>query len=126
MSQTYNEALPIDRDKARSILGATDVTTAEAALISDEHIDAVLLWQGTLDGAVAFLASELAARYAQMPTSVSDSGTSVSWASRLTLWLSLVSRGGGTGVGGGLSFVTASYADAVSVDEFSRPLEFQP
>lgn len=123
MSATYDDTLPTDKDKARSILGVTTVTSEATALVTDEHIDAVLTWQGSIDGAVSFLASELAARFAQLPSDVSlPSGLRVAWRERIATWLALAGRASTGGVSGtqGLSFVPASYGEAAAVDEFAR------
>lgn len=128
MTASYDDTLPTDKDKARSILGATDDTSATTALVTDEHIEAVLTWQGSLDGAVAFLASELASRYAQMPSDVSlPSGLRVAWRERIATWLALAGRASPTGVGSGaLSFVPAVYGGEDTADEFARPERFWP
>lgn len=129
MSATYDDTLPTDRDKARSILGATDVTSETTALVSDEHIDAVLTWKDSLDGAVSFLASELASRFAQLPSDVTlPSGLRASWASRISNWQKLagVASTGGVSGGSGLSFVTASYGSESNTDEFARPESWFP
>lgn len=124
MAATYDDTLPTDRDKARSLLGTTDVTSEATALVTDEHIDAVLTWKADLDRAVAFLASELATRFAQKPSDVSlPSGLRTSWRDRISTWLTLAERAGGGafGDGGGLSFVPANYGGTTAADEFARP-----
>lgn len=128
MAQTYDDTLPSDRDKARSVLGITDVSTAELALVSDEYIDAVLVWKDGLDGAVAFIAASLASRYAQMPTSVSSSGKSVSWGERVRNWLALAASAGAGGITNvaALSQVPIDYGTPAITEEFARPLEYQP
>lgn len=129
MSASYDDELPTDLDKARSALGATDVTSDTTALVTDEHIEAVLSWQGTLDGAIRFLAAELAARYAQKPTDVSlPSGLRVSWAKRIDTWLALAGKASPTGTatpGGTLTLVPLTYG-ADTTDEFARPPDYWP
>lgn len=129
MSASYDDELPTDLDKARAALGITDATSDTTALVTDEHIEAVLTWQGSLDGAVSFLASELATRYAQKPTDVSlPSGLRVSWAKRIDTWLKLAERASPTGIGtsgGGLSLVPLSYGTETT-DEYARPPDYWP
>lgn len=127
MSATYDDTLPDNRDKVRSILAITDVTSEATALRTDEHIDAVLTWQGSLDGAVRYIANSLAAQFAQKPGSVRlPSGLSVSWAERVGTWRALAESGSPTGAGGGLTFVDAVYSEEATTDEFTRPLEYWP
>lgn len=127
MSQTYDDTLQSDRDKVRSILAITDVTSEATALRTDEHIDAVLVWQGSIDGTVRYIASSLAAQYAQQPGSVRlPSGLSVSWPERVKQWQALAGQGSPTGTGGGVSLVPVLYTDTTTADEFDRPLDYQP
>ena len=126
MGATYDDALPTDRDRARSILGDTQ-DLPDAALLTDEHIDAVLAWQASLDGAVAFLAAELAARFAGMPNDVAlPSGERASWTQRLSFWLGFAGRSSPTGAAGGLTMVPATYTDTATTDEFARPPDYWP
>lgn len=98
---SYDPTLPTDLDYVRFVLGDTETTE----LLSDEQIEAILA-TNTRNGSIAFLAQGLAARYAQLPTSVSSSGKSVSWGSlRVEYWLSLVASGGVPG--GGAAFSVA-------------------
>lgn len=95
---SYDDTLPTDLDKARALLG----DTASTELLTDDHIEAVLALYA-FNGGVAFLAQELATRYAQKPGSVSlPSGLSVSWAERVKTWLALAQqmRAGGVVTGG--------------------------
>lgn len=129
MSQTYDDTLPTDMDKVRSILWITDVSSEEAALRTDEHIDAVLAWQGSIDGAVRYIASSLAAEFAQKPSSIHlPSGLSVSWfATRVTHWQMLAAHTHPTGAGdNALSFVPATYGGQDAADEFARPPDYWP
>ncbi len=80
---SYNDALPTDTDKARSLLGDTD---ANDWLFSNEHIAAVLTQQGGLAKGVAYLANELVARFGRQPTRMSDQGTTVDYGERLAAW----------------------------------------
>ena len=59
MSANYNELLLTDRDRARSLLGDTEIDPVEDALHSDEHIAAVLEQQDSFAAAVAWLAWSL-------------------------------------------------------------------
>jgi hypothetical protein len=89
---TYNDALASDLDRIRSQLGITDVSgLAETALISDEHILAALLDRGGVGGAIVFLARELAATFAQLPTSIKSGEDALAWAARVSTWLTLAS-----------------------------------
>lgn len=91
MSATYDELLPTDRDRARALLGDTDVP--DNALLTDAHIDAVLTLLGTFEAGVAFLADSLVAQIAQEPDSVKlPSGLAVSWKERIDAWTALAAR----------------------------------
>jgi hypothetical protein len=93
MSQTYNELLPTARDRARHALGLTNVTSAAAAIYSDEHIDAVLARAGSEAAGIAVLADALVQKYAQKPDSVRlTSGLTVSWKERIDAWRELAQR----------------------------------
>jgi len=87
---TYDETLSTDKDKVRDQLGVTDVTSAQTALVSDEHIIATLAALGSVGAAVVYLARELAARFAQRVGRVTlPSGLSVAWPDRVSTWLTL-------------------------------------
>jgi hypothetical protein len=88
---SYDETLPTDRDTARALLGDTS-NDAATELLTDAHIDAALVLYPPLAQGVAFLADELSARFAQEPTSVSASGKSVSWGTRIQQWQALAAR----------------------------------
>lgn len=89
-SYTYNDTLPSDLDRARARLGVTDVASASTALISDEHINAVLLDAGSLNLAVMQLARELAVHFAQKPSDISlPSGLRLAWRDRISTWLTI-------------------------------------
>lgn len=82
---SYDDTDLSDLNRARGALGDTsnDSTTE---LLTDDHIDAVLMEDGYNLG-VAKLAEELAAKYASKPGSVTlPSGLSVSWAYRVAQW----------------------------------------
>lgn len=92
MSATYNELLLTDVDRARSLLGDTTVEPAEDALHSDEHIVAVLDQEGSLAGAVAYLADELVTRFAQEPVKITKDGRSLDYSARIPAWQALATR----------------------------------
>lgn len=121
MTATYDETLPTDKDKARSLLGDTDVEPDANALHSDEHITAVLALEGSLNAAVVYLAKELIAKYAQEPIKITEQGRTIDLSERLRAWRGIVQDLQSQVSGGGLSFVPATYGAADSVDEFSRP-----
>ena len=101
---SYSDTLDTTTDKVRALIGDTS-NDAATELLTDDHIDAVIALY-TFNGGVAFLAQELATRYAQQPGSMSlPSGLSVSWASRVSTWLALAAqmRSGGVVIGGGFS-----------------------
>ena len=107
---SFDEELTTERDQARALLGDT-TDDSDTELFTDEHIDAVLTWKGSLSAAVAFLASELVTRFAQQPTSVTlPSGLSVSYAGRLSSWQALAASFGGAAPSYGFS-VGLSRAD---------------
>lgn len=126
MAATYDETLASDTDRARAMLGDTDVTDA---LFSDEHIAAVISAEGSLKAGVAFLADELVARFAQDPikTTIGEAGgtISVDFSARIDAWRALASRSRADAAAGGLSFVTAAYG-ADSSDEYARPPSYWP
>jgi len=93
MSASYDEELPTDLDRARHLLGDTDVDPEENALRSDEHITAVLAAEGSVEAAVAFIADGLIAEFGQEPDTVRlASGLSVSFRDRIDAWKRLVAR----------------------------------
>ena len=96
---SYDDSLPTNTDKARALIGDTS-NNAATELLTDDHIDAVLALY-TFNPGVAFLAEELAIRYAQKPGSVSlPGGLSVSWPTRVQMWKALAAQmraGGVTG-----------------------------
>jgi hypothetical protein len=101
---SYSDTLETTTDKARALIGDTS-NDAATELLTDDHIDAVIALY-TFNGGVAFLASELAVRFAQQPGSVTlPSGLSVSWATRVSTWLALAAqmRGGGVATKGAFS-----------------------
>jgi hypothetical protein len=98
---SYNDTLPTDKDKARALLG----DTATLELLTDGHMLAVLALYA-FNGGVAFMAEELAARFAQEPGDIGlPSGLRVSWRDRVSTWLALAAqmRSGGVVVGGAFS-----------------------
>jgi hypothetical protein len=100
---SYDDTLPSELDKARALLGDTSNDSA-TELLTDDHIDAMLALQG-FNAAVSWMAMELAARFAQDPSSVSlPSGLSVSWSERVKYWLNLADQMRWGGVSGGAAF----------------------
>ncbi len=116
---SYNDTLATDLDKARALIGDTSNDANE--LLTDGHISAVLVLYA-FNAAVAFLATELATRFAQQPGSVSlPSGLSVSWATRVSTWLALATqmRVGGVVTGGAFSVAGVrndGYAQAAALE----------
>lgn len=89
---TYDDTLPTEMDDARSQLQAIPATEGDAAtgLISNEHIIAVIAAQGSLSAAVAYMARELALRFARKIGRVTlPSGLSVAWPDRVKYWWEL-------------------------------------
>ncbi len=96
----YDDSLPTDLDRARALLG----DTASTELLTDDHITAVLGLYA-FNGAVAFMAEELATRFAQQPGSVAlPSGLSVSWSARVSAWQALAKQMRAGGVVAGAAF----------------------
>lgn len=126
MAATYDDTLPTDKDKARSLLGDTDVDPASEALHSDEHITAVLAWQGSLAAGVVYLAKELIARFATEPVKVTADGVTVDYTARLGVWRTIVAEQQAEVSGGGISFVTATFGASTSTDEYARLGEYFP
>lgn len=83
---TYNDTLPTDRDAIRAMLGDTDV---DALLLSDAHITAVLASEGSATAAAAFLAEELAARFAHEPVRTTGEGVTIDYSGRIDAWYRL-------------------------------------
>jgi hypothetical protein len=118
MTATYNDTLPTDLDRARSLIGDTDMTNA---LMSDEHVEAVLGYKGSLNAAVAYLATELVARFAKSPIRKSATGISVDYTENLKLWRQIAGDATAQEAGGSISFIPANYTGDEPTDEFSRP-----
>lgn len=93
-------------NQARALLGDTS-NVSSTELLTDDHIDAVLsLYDFSLG--VAFLADELAVRYAQQPDRVTlPSGLSVAWSARVAAWRALAIQMRGAGVAGYTAFSVA-------------------
>jgi hypothetical protein len=112
---SYSDTLELASDKARALIGDTS-NDAATELLTDDHIDAVIALY-SFNGGVAFLASELATRFAQQPGSVTlPSGLSVSWATRVSTWLALAAQMRAGGVVAGGAFSVAGLRD----DGYSR------
>jgi hypothetical protein len=122
---SYDDSLATDTDKVRAFIGDTSNNSA-TELLTDDHIEAVLSLYTPFASAVAFLASELAVRFAQQPGSVTlPSGLSVSWASRVATWMALaqLARSGQLVSGGAFSVVSPradGYAIQSAADELAR------
>lgn len=120
---TYDDTLSTDKDKARSQIGDTDITDA---LMSDEHIEAVLTWKGSVALAVAYLAQELIARFARDPIRMTDNGATTDMTENMRIWRQLAGDAQAAASGGALSFVTANYTGEATTDEFARPPNYWP
>lgn len=129
---TYTDTLPTDLDKARSLLGDTDIgdpllgdTDIGDPLFSDEHIKAVIALAGSLDAGVARLADELVVTFARDPIRYSSDGASVDMSARIPAWEGLAARlrpaPSGQAGSSPLSFVPATFGAAVQDDEYGRP-----
>lgn len=120
MIASYADTLPTDKDVVRAMLGDTDVA---APLLSDPHILAVLGVEGSVAAAAAFLAEELAARFAAQPVRVTGEGTTIDYTGRIEGWQRLALRlraAVPTADGGGLTGVSVTYRTAAAADEYSR------
>lgn len=127
MSATYNELHPTNKDRVRAALGDTDVT---AALLTDEHINAMLTEYGYPLGQ-ARLAHELWARFVQEPVRISSFGDAFDLSKMIDVWRSLAApwlayeqsqaaQAAGALASSGISFVDAVYRDtSTNTDEFS-------
>jgi hypothetical protein len=82
---TYSAIRGSDLDKARELLGGCDVSSPEAALRSDEDIDAILAREGLHRG-VAWLAAALYAEFAQQPVRITASGKTIDMSNWLKAW----------------------------------------
>jgi hypothetical protein len=127
---SYDATAVDDLNLARALLGDTSNDSAE--LLTDDHIGAVLTLYGYNAG-VAFLADELAIRYAQQPDRVTfESGASFSWSARVGAWRSMASIMRGVAAEtASTAFSVASpradgYATAESTDELGRPARLWP
>lgn len=120
MTATYDDTLPTDKDRARAILGDTNTASA---LLSDEHITAVLALEGSVSAGAAALADELIARFARDPVRITTGGDTVDFSGRLTAWQRIVATV--RAQGGALSFIPISYG--VDTDaEFASPPNYWP
>lgn len=118
----YSDTLETDLDVVRAQLGDTSNNVA-TELVTDAHITTVLAMFSTVDLALAFLADELAVRYAQEPGSVTlPSGLSVSWSERVKEWRRIAdnARGGVLSGTSALSFVDRTLGIPETAEEFSR------
>ncbi len=118
----YSDTLETDLDKARAQLGDTSNDSA-TELLTDDHIETVLSIYSTFDLALAFMADELAVRFAQEPGSVSlPSGLSVSWSERVKEWRRIAdnARSGVLSGTSSMSFVTRTLGIPTTTEEFSR------
>jgi hypothetical protein len=95
VSQTYDPTLPTALDRVRFLLGATDVSSADAALISNEELLSLISKHGETE-ATAQAAEGLASRWAQEPDRVGLDGDTYSWSSRVSAWQALAKRLRGT------------------------------
>jgi predicted Rdx family selenoprotein len=87
---SFDSDLPTSLDRARALLGDTD---EENELFDDDHYEAVLAQQASFDLAVAWLADELVALFAQEPDRVTlDDGTQAQWTERIGAWKALATR----------------------------------
>jgi hypothetical protein len=93
MSASYVETLPTDRDRARYLLGDTDVDPEENALRTNEHYNAVLAAEATFEAAVILIANSLIAEFAQEPDTIRlVNGLSISFKERIKAWERLVTQ----------------------------------
>ena len=98
---SYDPTSTDDRDLARGLLGDIDEASE---LRADAHYDAMLTLYG-LNGAIAFIATSLAAQYARKPGSVRlPNGLSVSWPERVGMWRALAATAQTIGVGASTAF----------------------
>jgi len=125
---SYSDTLETDTDRIRAYIGDTSNDPA-TEMVTDDHIDTVRGFSSTLSNAVAFLANELAVRYAQEPGRVTlPSGLTVAWQDRVKTWLdiaALARTGALIPQTGGVSFVPATFSDgSVVPDEYGRATIF--
>ena len=86
---TYNPDLVTALDRVRFAVGDTDVE-ADAAIKPDEEYLAVIAAEDTEPGAIATMATALAAQVMQDPDSYSESGgISLKWSERIKTWLKI-------------------------------------
>ena len=85
MSSTYDPVRGSDLDRARELLGITDVSTPDTAVRTDQAITAILAREGFARG-VAWIAQMLYTEFAQQPTRLSDSGQTIDFSDRLAGW----------------------------------------
>lgn len=93
MAATYDNSLPTAKDRIRNQLADIDMA---APLRPDEEYLAAIANAGSVTNAEAlatlFMAQSLASEYAQLPVTISDDGTTLSWPDRVKTWQAIVSR----------------------------------
>ena len=89
MTATFNPLLATALDRIRRAVGDTDVEPDTNALRTDEEIVAVVDRTADERLAIIEIASGLAVQYAQLPDSISDEGTTISWRERVKTWLAI-------------------------------------
>ena len=125
---SYSDTLETDLDKLRAWIGDTS-NDPSTELLTDDHIEAVLALYPPFATALAFLADELAVRFAQKPGSVTlPSGLSVSWAERVKAWQAIAAnaRKGVLTAAASVSLVPVSYGVSTTPGEFARPSIWWP
>lgn len=119
---SWNDTLPADRDKLRALIGDT---SADAWLLSDGHLDAVLSLKGSLLAAVGFCADELIARFAQQPVRTSSQGELEDFGERIAVWRQISAQAkaevsaASNSNSSPFTFVTATYGEP-ETDEYAR------
>lgn len=122
ISGSWNDTLPTDRDRLRALIGDT---AADAWLLSDSHLDAVLSLKGSLLAAVGFCCDELIARFAQQPVRTSSQGELIDFGERIAVWRQISAQAkaevsaAGNATGSPFTFVPATYGEP-ETDEYAR------
>jgi hypothetical protein len=82
---SYSASRGSPLDKARELLGGTDVSSPESALRPDEDFQDII-GRDSFAHAVAWMAAMFFAEFAQQPVRITASGKTIDWSNWLKAW----------------------------------------